>query len=124
MAVAHRPVRRDCGLVRIRGSARPFLASPTAHLPVSVLLHRIRDCTAWRIAALAAGPDRPRRGRRRLPPRTLPGRLATVAGVVRRGGYPLRLRRGADRPVDDRDRPGTGTAGAVSTRGDRVNFST
>ena len=43
------------------------------------------------------------------------GGLAPVAGVVRRGGYPLRLRRGIDRPADDHDRPGTGTACAVST---------
>ena len=56
-------------------------------------------------------------GRGRLPPRPGAGRLAAPARAVRRGRHPVRLRRGADRPADGRDRRGAGAAGSLKTDG-------
>ena len=51
---AARPVRRDRRLVGLRGRPGALLAPPAAHLPLPVLLHRVRDRAARRLADLAA----------------------------------------------------------------------
>ncbi len=65
LAVAPGPIRRRRRLVGPRGGSRPFLAPPAPHLPVPVLLHRVRHRAARCPADLAAVADGPRRRRRR-----------------------------------------------------------
>ena len=57
-----RPLRRHRRLVRLRRRPRQLLASPAPHLPVPVLLHRIRHRPARRAPGLAqvARPTAPR----------------------------------------------------------------
>ena len=115
---AARPVRRDRRLVGLRGRPRPLLAPPAAHLPVPVLLHRVRDRPARRLADLAAESLRPRRGRRRLPTRPGPRRLAAPARAVRGRRHPVRLRRRGHRPPDGHHRRGARPARALKPGGE------
>ena len=86
------PLRRRCRLVGIRGRPRFRLAPPTPHLPLPVLLHRIRDRPTRRAPGLAQQPDRQGRRRPPLPPRPQPRRLATPPYPLRGRRSPLRLR--------------------------------
>ena len=92
------------GLVRLRGGPRPFLAPATPHLPLPVLLHRIRHRPARRLADLAAVPDRPGRRRRRLQEGPGPRRLPAAPPALRSRRHPFRLRRRPHR-LPDGDRP-------------------
>ena len=70
-----RPVRRDRRLVGLRGRAGQLVAPAASHLPVPVLLHRVRDRAARRPGGLAAVACRPP-GRGRRP---TDGRLPSAA---------------------------------------------
>ena len=93
--------------------SRP-LAPPAAHLPVPVLLHRIRYRPARRAAGLAKQPGRSGRCGRSLPECPRPRRHQATARAFRGSRRPLRLRPRHRRRTGRPGRIRAGKAGGVT----------
>src|SRR2546422_5352529 len=98
-------------LFRSRESAGQFVASSIAYLHPSILLHRVRDRPAWRLAGLDEFKARQAQGPARLSESFGFGRFQTAARVVCRRRLPFRFWSRHTAPVSANGPAGVGAPG-------------